>query len=330
MLIRSITDLQNALPVANTLVWDKVKPWVMNAQVTYIRPILGKDLIAELETAMDASPSAKQQELIDGIQFALGNLTMMDFAAINMGMISDSGTVETQNGEMQSARQWVTVAQVKTMIQSGFRRLEECIVFLEENVADFETWKESVYYTEGRKRLVPNALVFDQFYKIGESAWLYYQLLPYLRQIEEGPVLSLLGSAYLAELRTKLASDGPTFSDIEKQLLSYLRNACSNLAISKGLPRLAVEMGPAGITLQRTNTSQSVTAMDPVSREDKADLVLQAYAEGQNAMQLAREYMYANAEQSVFSTWKANAWVEQGTGAAYVNDADSGIFVTGI
>jgi hypothetical protein len=330
MLIRSIDHLQKAVPVANTLDWEKVKPWVMNAQVTFIRPILGKDLIAELDTAMDASPTDIQQELIDGIQFALGNLALMDFAAINMGVIGDGGTMEVQANEAQGARQWVTVAQIKTMIQAGFRRLEDTIVFLEENVASFESWKDSVYYTEGRKRLVPNALVFDQFYKIGESAWLYYQLLPYLRKVEEGPVLSLLGSNYLAELRTKLASDGPTFSAQEAQLLSFLRDGCCNLAMAKGLLRLAVEMGTAGVTLQRTNTSQSVVAFEPLSREEKADLIKQAEADGNAAMEQARNYLYANAEDSAFATWKTHAWVEEGTGKAYVNDPESGIFVTGI
>lgn len=331
MVIREIDDLQKAVPVAGTLGagnWNKVKAWIKNAEVLYFRPLLGKDLLDELDTALEATPSEKQQELIDSVTFALGNLAMMDFMPANMSIITDGGNVEPTSDSGQSARQWVTIAQVNTMCQAGFRRLEDIVVFLEENLSDFDSWTSSWYFTEGRKRFVPNALVFNRYYEIAESGWTYYHLLASLKTVEDGPVKSLLGSAYFTELKDKLALADPGLNPVEEQLLERLQAAIAPLTMAKALPRLAVEIGPQGVTLRRTNTSQSITAFEAATADEKAELVKAADAQGKAALEEAKAILYANAD--VFTTWKASGAYVAEPVDRFEQDPELGHFVSGI
>lgn len=326
MLIRNLQKLAEAVPVGNGLPWNKIQPWIQQAQTVYLKSILGKDLIAELELALDTAPSDIQAELLGHITFALGNLAMMDYAPIAGVTFSEGGAKQGSGENFQPATQWATRDAIRGYMDAGFRRLEEIITFLEENLPDFDAWKESNYFKLGRPLIIPNALIFDQYYKIGESGWMYLQQIPHIKQFEQGPMLSLLGGAYYNELKADIRADVPDLTDAEKALVDLLRQAAAPFSIMKSLLRLAIDIGPDGVTLHRTNTSQSVKAFDPASADDKAALIASAKEDFESALASAREYMYANADS--FPTWKASTAYESST-ATFQNDPLDGIFFTG-
>lgn len=324
MLIITLEDLQEAVPVSEGLKIERVRPYLKNAEVVYLVPMLGKDLLAELDTALEATPSELQAELIGHLRFALGNLAMMDFAPVNMATVGESGTVEINTEGAQRAGQWVARDQMAGYISGGFRRLEEAIRFLEENREHFASWETSSYYLKGRNLILPSALVFDDYYNIGKSGWLYLQLLAHLRMTEDGIAREMLGTNFLLEIKNWIAGGEEGQSAEQKEVIRLLRTAVASETMARAIPRLAVAIGTEGVTLSLTNTTQSVRAIKPATPEEKQELIRLAQLDAAEYKGELVKFLKANAD--LFPTWKNSVYNPADTGP-YKNDPDSPVVI---
>lgn len=104
---------------------------------------------------------------------------------------------------------------------------------------------------------IPSLSVFEDYFNIGASFFLYLNLLPGLRECENEEILNRIGSTLFA--------DKPSLSTSDPELFELIQKACVFHALAWGIKRLNVKLFPSGvmqISEKDTLGTSKVTAGD--------------------------------------------------------------------
>ncbi len=110
-------------------------------------------------------PDQKKATLVEYIQSALANFTMID---------------EFPYIAAESDKEWYKYevdGQLNRYRNNGWSALNNMISFLDANSADFTAWAETEAYTERQKLIISDHKEFDRIYSIDQSAYFFCKII---------------------------------------------------------------------------------------------------------------------------------------------------------
>ena len=204
-------------------------PFVAPATEKYIRPVLGDDLLEELEAdyALDDNHDAELGMLLPYVQASLAKFTL--FLAIpNLDLtISEGGFTVTSTPQQAPASRERVLALQESLEKQGWDAIETLLRFLEENCDNYEsiyqTWKTSDAYTLAIRNLVNSAREFDKIFSIGQSRILFNR---YRNAMDDADLLNIkrtISADMFDALMTEIRSG--TISAENEKILPLLQRA---------------------------------------------------------------------------------------------------------
>lgn len=158
-------DFKAIRKISQNTSWEKLSPYILEAQELDLKPILGQELYYDLIEDFNASPSLeKYYDLYHGTTYTCGNSKITHNGLIPVlcyfaysRYVLDAGITDTASGLKQKNNEYSenisekTVGRVSDQARSaGSAYMSEVITFLNNNKADYSLWKCST----GNKRTV--------------------------------------------------------------------------------------------------------------------------------------------------------------------------------
>ena len=293
MLFRSIEEFQEYIPVNKAFTLKLIAKYLVQAEQEYIKPVLGAALYTQLKANFVADVTDERHlALLHQVRLITSSLAFHRYLPFNTVQFSDSGARVVQDENYRSASKWQIEKIEDSTEQDGFDFIEELILFLEENRADYPNWD----FANTRQYFIVSATAFNEEVYINNSRLLYLKLLPQLKRVER-QVRSRISKNLFNDLKGKQLDTDYQWTEWESELMEYLRTAIANLTFAGAVRTLPVEI--EGKRLSIFN-NQFISDFDPKVQPD-ADvlgyMVRQHQEQGEESLQSAIYFMEMNIEE---------------------------------
>ncbi len=243
MLINSIEDFKSVYGgVQTTMYWDTWSPFVNEAELSFIIPAIGEELYDELNTLVNGedTPNAKQARLIMLLKISLAAYAdFMGWFRISAST-GDAGKVVNTPENTQAPAKWFTAAGKRDAQNRGDKFLEQALVYLEKNVDEFVTWKDSDSCTLFDKQFISTASELTRFFpQAKHSRRVFLQLKEYLGPAQEY-LIKVVGKAQYDAWVLKISDANATYSPIEDDAFLLVRAMIARKAFADALPYLNI------------------------------------------------------------------------------------------
>jgi hypothetical protein len=201
-LINNISDLKRHIIVAATFDFEKVIPFSRRAERKMILELIGQvqyDLIVIHPLDVESSEPIDQVKLF--LEEAIANYSLfMAMPTINV-LITNSGTKTSESKEASNA-DWKDKRDLnRSLLKTYNEALDSAFQIMEENIADFEAWRDSKYYTVFKNLIVAQTETFNLYFNIQKSRQTFVACKPSMREVEEQYLIAMLGDATLIFLK---------------------------------------------------------------------------------------------------------------------------------
>jgi len=243
-----ITTLQakEYLKINATLDDSNFTPFIPDAEEKYLKPVLGDELFAILDTwADEKNPEDDDYEILNALYEkvipVIARFTLFIAAPQLDVNIGESGfTVLTSNNLVPASAQRVDKS-IASMEQLAWNRVEILLKFLEENKDDYPEWVTSDAYTMQLRNLINSAAEFDKYVDIDKSRLTFQKMRHEMDNIERIDVIPVISQEMFDTLMTKIKGDEEVYGELEEmteqeqKLLTHLRYFVANKAAGKVL-----------------------------------------------------------------------------------------------
>ncbi|BDD13136.1 hypothetical protein FUAX_55680 (plasmid) [Fulvitalea axinellae] len=177
MFFNSIEEVNTYLPVGVNIAFESISP---DLGVEYLLPLLGYELIVELEQAYKDDDINKK--LLKHLQASEINNAYAQNLPVAQVNISDSGVrIETEDGKKTAFKHQIVGLRDDYFLPKRDIATEMILRFLERNQADYLKWNKSCVKPD---LWIPDATTFDGYYDIGESRTKYAGMVREIRRIQ--------------------------------------------------------------------------------------------------------------------------------------------------
>lgn len=245
MFIKDIKDFKSVFGgVQRNMEWDTWKPFINEAEQFYIIPAIGDELYTELDGLVNAATpnlNTKQARLVSYLKISIA--AYADYCGwfrILLGT-GDGGKTIIAPKDMQAPGKWTTVGGRKDAFNRGDKSLEMALAYLENNAADFPTWKDSPFYTIIQKQFIASATELTEFFPhAAHSRRMFLQLKDYLKKAQEKHLKTVIGSEQLTAWVAKISDADSSFSPEEDEAFEMVRSYVTRKAVSDAIPYLNI------------------------------------------------------------------------------------------
>lgn len=343
-LFSDINEIKQKVSINGTFQIAQLRPQISRTERTQIVPLLGADfyneLAAEYASALELlqgmseaeqikiKESGTQYQLMDEkywpimeiLQDAIANITFMNAIDQVQVSIGASGVSISVNDTKKTAFQWQIDNLKYQFASDGFNALNELLVFLEKNLADFPIWATSDAYFEQKKFFVESAEIFSGEYQINANRMTYLTLRYIMKRVEWNDVRPKISQPLFEKLKESQLSG---YSTKEKVLMErFLIPGIVLLTVAKGIVERAIEVTDLGVQINLY--TYYVTLKDARKKggeKEREEMIEQLTNDGNTYLQEARNYI--NANQNDFpETVEADVEVSY----RIINKPESGIF----
>lgn len=281
-LITNILQIRGAstILISNTLAnWQ---PYLSEAEETFIKPVIGKDLLKSLDDEANGSASAesKYDALLDRMRIATalyGIYLGVDEMSVS---ISASGIQEISNETRKPAPLYKVKNLKESLIARANRQLDLALEYIENNLSDFPE-----YDALDNDLFIHNAKEFQEHVDIRGSRRVFIAMKAVMKNIEKRYIRATLSDAFYNELKTALqssSSDGMSADDLA--VIDLIRPAVAHLTIARALKEISIDtldwgvFDTAGNTFENVQGKQAANAgrigmmIDANQKDGEADL----------------------------------------------------------
>lgn len=250
MLIRDIDTvikyLGRAVNTSTTFGW--IEAYCRNAENEYLKKVLGTELLEELNTALDGTPTGSVKELIELAQEVIAWYGYVSYLPFSIGQDGDFGLQEEDNDRTSPVRIGVLDKRQRESAENASKAMERLLVWLYENESDFATWKASDTYTTRAGLWIQTATEMTKWVpQVANSYRLFETLVPYLVKTERDVVRRAAGTAVYDALLTKVKA-GTTLSATEQKQALWIERLIATRGYYEALPHLnIVQTGDGGL-----------------------------------------------------------------------------------
>ena len=329
-LITTREELQAFTGASAGLSLNSLQPYLSNSLaeqqvLKVLTPELHSTLLAAYhENTLEEEANAHLKALLPLVQKPLVNLALYYYLQEGSVRITDAG-IETNRDKTAFA--WQAEKVERVYLEHAYFGLDALITHLLANADDFSTWASSSAYANAMQHFVRNAATFQQSVNIGSSHRTYLALLPVLAQVEQGPIVGLLGDDFYEELLVAYQADDLTAE--EQRLLDKLQPAICFLTMAEAITDLNISISADGAFQHSLKAStQSVKEKQPANENDLDRYRLQMLKRGEEWLERCRTYLNAKASASVFATYYASDLYSDpsASSATYTQDFDSNVY----
>lgn len=275
MLVTTIEEIKQFLPVSKSLKLDIIKPSLNDAE-RIIEETIGSGFYAELDI-YNANPTPENlyfekliTKLKDSISFLAFHIGFDDLNTI----ISNQGIHRIENDEdgikalfQRQEENLKTNYKVK-----GYNKLDLALQFLEANKAQFATWAASEEYTLAKSNFINSAKKFSSIYNINNNRLFFLKLRNFQALVEDFDIKPLIGHQLFAQLKTEIASDSLTAEN--KALVDYIQKAVAYRSIYRGNVQLITDVNEYGFFQKELEKSEKNIKTQAPVKESLLDKLL--------------------------------------------------------
>lgn len=250
----------------NTTFDKYLKPYIDQAEILYLRKLIGSDLYQALHTDYDekydpeagdpdGTMNADLKALLPYVQRSLAYYTLFQ-AIIEMGSnIGNLGITVSRGDKSDPAPKWKVDERKVQNISSADNFAEELLKFLEENASEvkYADWYQSAYDTRAEGLIVRSAAIADRHVDIGESRRIFLLMKKRIRTIEAKQARQLIGQAQYDAIVDMIRGDEVDGST--QLLVDHLEPIISKMALAQTLPALRFTLSDQGIMIFSSNDS---------------------------------------------------------------------------
>lgn len=271
-LISTKAEIKAFAPASLGLEVNDVLPFIDEIEREQIKKILGTALFEQLKTAYAASisqtPTPLTEEmaaLLKEVRRPLVDLALARYIPMGSVQVSSQGIQEIQTETNRSATKWRTEKLEKSLLDGGFKKLEDLFEFLEENRPDYPDWDDSEEFSLLYELFVYKANIFNKHHDIGNSRRIFIALKAIMMRIENQFIRPILLKNLFDLVKTQQKAG--TLTDENKFILvNYIHPAVTLLTVAKGLIEKSLFLDENGATVYKT-----VNTMAFVDRTDAKD-----------------------------------------------------------
>lgn len=237
------------VPVTVNYTLDDVLPFLDNVACSVLPRFLGDALLEDLQTLAKADPegqSSVQQRSIELARKVVACLGFGDYLPFSEVQIDDSGISVAAREGRKPAYDYQTKKILLSLLESGWRALEELISLTDKNRDTFPAWENSPYFEQYQELSFKTPAEFSRYYPIQDRWLTFWALRPFLDRVEQ-----LYGDA--ARARIDALATPPTESQ-SKDLQKKLRFALAYQTVLEAIPNLSIEL--SGVNVQVNYASQ--------------------------------------------------------------------------
>jgi len=231
------SDFKNHFPSINlSTSWRSIEPYIRQATEEYLIPYIGNNFYDEV-VAVNAGSSDMLKYIQSKCKDIVAYYTIWLAMPHLNRVISDLGVQENSStdGNSQPSSMWrYKNSRWETMVAAD-KMLDRLLIYMESNVANLSTWKNSDEYNEVGHPLFRTTKQLAKYTTIN-SRRLFKALMPYFDQAIDLNVVEGMCREQYEDLLTKI----DTGTAKEKQLIEYLRKAIANYTMYRAIPHLRV------------------------------------------------------------------------------------------
>lgn len=240
MLLNTLQEIKNYLPINVAFHFEDIAPQIERATIKYLIPILSQKEYNILEKAyQDNTLSDVQKPLLHLCQRALANFAYQLWLPHGTIQVSQSGLHIHQDDMRRPPYKWQMDSLENAYEQTGYECLDEILLYLEQNANEFYFWRVSESYTIFQETLIATAAEFTKYIpKVDNSRRLFLLLKPDMIRVEESQLLATLCQAQY----THLKDTTQTLTEPEKNLLIFCKKAVAYQTFVEAIPDLLFEI----------------------------------------------------------------------------------------
>jgi hypothetical protein len=327
-LIYSISQIQavSTINVSNKL--EAWQPYLDEAQLTFIEPVIGKELIdAVSEHAFGSgSGGSKYDALLTLIPKPLILYALylgIDEMAVS---ISGSGVQVVQSDNHKMAPQYLLMNLKERWISRAHKNMDILLAYLDKNKADF-----SEYISMDSGLLIRSTDEFNDEIDIKGSRRVFLVLKPVIRNIQKKYIIPTISQELYEELVNDMQSSSGV-SDDNKDLLNLIRPALAHLTMARALQEISLDILDWGIFATAENTFDNPIGKQVINKARIGIMLDACQADGDAELKALQEFLDKNASADKYEAYFTSdkylpAEITPEARGNFKNNKDSGIFV---
>ena len=217
----------------NTTFDKYLKPYVDQAEILYLKKLIGAELHGALDTyynTVDPPANPDLKALLPYVQRSLAYYALFQ-GLIEMGSnLGNLGITVSRGEKSDPAPKWKVDERKIQAINSADKFAEELLKFLEENASTekYATWYLSAYNTRAEGLIVRNASIADRHVDIGESRRIFMLMKKRIRTIETKQARQLIGQDQYTAIVDMIRED--SVDESTQLLIDYLEPIISKIS----------------------------------------------------------------------------------------------------
>jgi hypothetical protein len=274
-LISTLGEVQEHVPVAMTSSFSVVAPYLVSAERTYIRKLIGEAQYSALAGACESNPVDEMAEALDTCRQVITNLGYYLAMPVLSVSVSDAGVQINTSENTKNAFQWQVEDLKDSLIELGFLGIENLLELLDANPDTFSEYHESAEYADLHNSLIISASDFDRHYDIGGSQFVFSCLTRIMKRVEAQTIERALGKSLYAELKA-----GNLAGKQAELVEGYLKPALTLLTASKAFVERVITLKDGKVAFNFKGNYNNIKESMPASRDQVKDLRDQLDADG--------------------------------------------------
>lgn len=300
-LINNIEDLKRHIVVSATFDFKKVLPFAKRAERKLVLDLIGQEqydtIVVHNFVEGNTAPINQVKEFLEE---AIANSSLLlALPTINV-LITNSGTKTSENKEAPTA-DWKDKRDLSRSLRTTFNEaFDYAFQIMEENVAAFPEWRDSKYYTVFKGFIVSQTSLFNDHFSIQKNRQTFLALRPYMREVEDQYLKSMLGICTLDFLKTQ------STNVIVLEAQEIARKAVVAFTVAKAAVTGSFIFSDSSFTVSSDQLPWE--KQNELSKEDRNDLKADRQKAGEEYLKSLKKLIVANP--LVFTCYQDN--VEKG------------------
>lgn len=215
MLINSVEQIKEFLPISAANDFNRLKPFIENAENNYIAKAISKNMYMELDEfaqldPVPADPTPVQESMIELLRLARISIThlafWLGFDFLN-AHIADGGFKRMEGSTVKSLFKYQEDNLKDYFKVTGLNGIDAMLELLEDKDEHFLEFYVSPEHAQLRSLFIPDTRTFNKIYFIGNSRLIFLRLLPYMRTVDDLVIKHIFGQNAYTSLKNGMVVD---------------------------------------------------------------------------------------------------------------------------
>lgn len=296
MLVTTLEQIREVLPVNATTDFDTYKPYVNLAESTFLTKVLGQSLYDKLDGETPDETAVKKA------RFCIVNYAMFSgFDMLNVTYDEDGFRRAAKDVSLYRYQE----ENLKDLFKNAaYNGIDDLIEYLQGNISQFEEFKTSQFYLDAKASFFPTTNSFDSIYGINGSRLVFLQISKYFSRVIDFDIIPTIGRPLYNQVVAEMEKETDANADL-LALVPYIRKPLAFLAVAAGVTEMGLQITEKGMFFEeQQSNSQSHINTKRVNADAINAIYRQNSGLGQRYISLLFEYLRDNADKYTAFTLK--------------------------